>query len=599
MCTVLTPDARGEIRIHSQRPIVDWIMRRIDEPFVWGASREQLAAMMSECGLRIESCASTADIAERVLGGDARERFPDRTGELVVVAGKFEMSFALRSPLVSDLHDKRVQTLEAGLKRKTDEIGILTRVAVQISGTLDVEPLLNTILSSMADVFGFEHSMVLLHEASRDVLIVSASRGYSDAGIGAQVPIGKGVIGVVGRRKKLMRMGGVSAQRSYIQAAAEQMEKSGETIELPGLPDAASAVAIPLLTGEVLIGVFYVESTAPAVFDDDALALIEAVASLAAVAIQNARYHQAEKERLEELERANAALTEWNESSSRFIPYEFLAILGRNRLPDVQRGDHAELQMSTFFSDVRDYTTLVEGQGAEENFAFINEYLTYMEAPIKAHEGFIDSYRGDGIMALFARSADDAVMAAVESLHALGRLNAVRVGRGDRPVRIGIGIDTGLLMLGTIGGLTRLSASVIGDSANTASRIESLTKRYAASVLISERTRDGCTYAKRCRARVIDRVRPHGKATPITLYEVLEGLPDDELNGKLASLDEFEEGFRLYQTGKPGDGLVHFAAALKAFPADRAAQLYVGRCWHFIENGVPDGWDGVTTMTAK
>jgi adenylate cyclase len=499
---------------------------------------------------------------------------------------------------MTEQDDKRLQELEAELKRKTDEIGILTRVAVELSGTLDLGPLLTTILASMDDVFGFEHSMVLLLDSSRDVLVVAASRGYDQAGIGAEVPVGKGVIGVVGKRKKLMRMGGVKAQRGYMKAASGKGGDS-EEVALPGLPDVDSIVAIPLLKGAELIGVFYVESERAAVFDDSDLALIEAIASQAAIAIQNARYHQAEKERLEELQRANESLTEWNESSSRFIPYEFLSILGRDRLPEVKRGDHAELDMSTFFSDVRDYTTLVEGQGPEQNFAFINEYLTYMEAPIREHEGFIDSYRGDGIMALFAGCADDAVTAAVESMNALARLNEVRTGRGEAPVRIGIGIDTGHLMLGTIGGQMRLSAGVIGDSANTASRIESLTKRYGVSVLISENTRDACKNSEKYRMRPIDRVRPRGKANPITLYEVLEGLPDEELQGKLAGLAEFEEGWRLYQGGDPGEGLVHFAAALKAAPGDRAAQLYIGRCWNFIENGVPDDWDGVITMTTK
>ncbi len=500
---------------------------------------------------------------------------------------------------MSEPGDKRLQELETALKRRTDEIGILTRVAVELGGMLELEPLLGAILTSMDDVFGFEHSMVLLYDASREVLAVAASRGYADSGIGAEVALGNGVIGVVGKRKKLMRMGGVTMQRRYIEAAGQQMNQGGEAVRLPGLPDAASVVAIPLVKRGELIGVFYVESTKPALFDDGDLALLEAIASQAAIAIQNARYHRAEKERLGELQRANASLTEWNESSSRFIPHEFLAILGRERLPEVRRGDHAELEMSTFFSDVRDYTTLVEGQGAEQNFAFINEYLTYMEAPIKAHAGFIDSYRGDGIVALFAGPPDDAVVAAVDSLRALGRLNQVRVDRGDPAVRIGIGIDTGHLMLGTIGGEMRLSAGVIGDSANTASRIESLTKRYGASVLISERTRSGCRDAERYWMRAIDRVRPRGKANPIALYEILEGLPDDELSGKLASREEFERGLGLYQAGEPGDGLVHFAAALKTFPADRAAQIYVGRCWQFIENGVPDGWDGVFTMTTK
>jgi adenylate cyclase len=473
--------------------------------------------------------------------------------------------------------DDRVRELEAILARKSNETSILARVAVEMASTLELDALLTRVLSLLDEVFGFRHSMVLLHDAPRGVLVVRASRGYSESGIGAEVEIGQGVIGVVAKRRKLLRMGGVSAQRGYLEASAQQTSHATPATKLPGLPDTMSVVAIPLVKGEELIGVFHVESADRAAFDDADQSLIEAVASLAAVAIQNA---------------------EWNESSRRFVPHEFLGILGRSRLTDVQRGDHAELVMSTFFSDVRGYTKMVEGQGAPENFAFINEYLTYMEAPIVAHRGFVDSYRGDGIVALFAGSPNDAVRAAVESLDALRELNEVREHRGDPPIRIGIGIDTGLLMLGTVGGAMRLSAGVIGDSANTASRIEELTKRYAATILISERTREGCE-VDRYRMRAIDRVRPQGKTNAITLYEVLDGLPEPELAGKLSTREEFELGLRHYQAGEPGAGLVHFASALKAFPSDRAAQLYVGRCWHFIEHGVPEGWDGVTTMTAK
>jgi adenylate cyclase len=470
--------------------------------------------------------------------------------------------------------DPRTQQLEAQLQRKTDEIAILTRVALELSGMLELGALLEKILEAMDGVFGFRHSMVLLRDPIRDVLVVAASRGYAESGVGAEVPIGKGVIGVVGKRKKLMRMGGLSLQRDYVQAAGQRANVDAKAVVLPGLQSPASVVAVPLVKRDELIGVFYVESTSMAVFEDRDQSLIEAIASQAAVAIENARFH---------------------ESSRQFVPHEFLRILGRERLPEVRRGDHAELEMSTFFSDVRDYTTLVEGQGAEENFAFINEYLTYMEEPIRAHGGFIDSYRGDGIMALFAGPAERAVAAAVGSLEALQRFNAARVARGERAIRIGIGIDTGRLMLGTIGGRERLSAGVIGDSANTASRIESLTKRYGAAVLVSEHTRSGCD-ADRWRMRRVDRIRPRGKAKPIEIYEVLDGLEASELEGKLASRDAFEEGVRLYQTGAPGDGLVCFATALKTCPGDRAAQLYIGRCWNFIENGVPDGWDGVMAI---
>ena len=491
----------------------------------------------------------------------------------------------------------RVADLEAQLKRKTDEIDILTRVAGQLGGTLDLAPLLDIILTSMDEAFGFQHSMVLLCDPDSEVLAVAASRGYETSGVGAEVPVGTGVIGVVAKRRKLMRLGGVSAQRGYAESMATDREPETSPVPLPGLPDVGSVIAIPLLKRDELIGVFYVESPKLAAFDDHDLALVEAVASQAAIAIQNARYVEAEVERSEQLLHANDELVAWNKATSRFVPYEFLAIIGRDRLTDVCRGDHAERQMSTFFSDVRNYTTMVEGQGPAENFSFINEYLTFMEGPIRAHDGFIDSYRGDGIMALFAGTCDDPVQAAIDSLRALTRLNQVREERGEAPIHIGIGIDTGHLMLGTIGGAERLSASVIGDSTNTAARIETLTKRYAAPILVSDHTLDGCADSDSYQARPVDRVRPKGMTRPITIHEVLDGLEGAELEGKLASRDDFVAGIELYQAGEPGEALVSFAGALRTYPADRAAQLYIGRCWNLIEHGLPDDWDGVVTLS--
>lgn len=501
--------------------------------------------------------------------------------------------------------DEDVERLHKELERKTGEVGILKRVAVELGGTLELGPLLETILASMDEVFGFSHAMVLLCDAPDETLTVAASRGYPESGVGAKVKTGEGIIGVVAKRRKLMRVGGMVMQRTYASAVRDRVRDGdgtdvGHDVPLPGLPNPVSMVAIPLVARDALIGVFAVESETAALFDDEDLGLIEAVANQAGLAIQNARLLQAEKERRAELEQANAQLTIWNEASARFVPYEFLEILGHRQLPDVRRGDSAHKQMSAFFSDIRGYTTIVESQGAQENFQFINEYLAYMELPIRDHSGIIESYHGDGILALFGGPPEDAVKAAVASLHALSAYNAeARVARGLDPVRIGIGIDTGWLMLGTMGGMRRLAASVIGDSANTASRVEGATKLYGAWVLITEHTRDLLADPSSFRMRAVDRVRPQGKKNSVALFELLDGLPEAELAGKLSSADAFAEGWELYRNGRPGDALVHFAEALRRYPSDRAAQLYVGRCWQLIEHGVPDGWDGVTDLKTK
>src|SRR6516162_7598112 len=111
---------------------------------------------------------------------------------------------------------ERVKTLEAQLARKDEAISTLARLAVALGAARELDGLLATLLASLDGAFGFEHSMVLLRDAQRDVLVVAASRGYPHPGLGAEVPIGKGVIGVVAKRKKLMRLGGVTSQRDYL-----------------------------------------------------------------------------------------------------------------------------------------------------------------------------------------------------------------------------------------------------------------------------------------------------------------------------------------------------------------------------------------------
>jgi hypothetical protein len=175
-------------------------------------------------------------------------------------------------------------------------------------------------------------------------------------------------------------------------------------------------------------------------------------------------------------------------------------------------------------------------------------------------------------------------------MEALQRLNAARVARGERAIRIGIGIDTGPLMLGTIGGRERLSAGVIGDSANTASRIESLTKRYGAAVLVSEHTRTAAKpTAGACDASIA--FVPAARRNRSRSTRCWTG---SKRRSSMARWPRATRSKKACGSTRPvprATGSCAFATALKTCPGDRAAQLYVGRCWNFIENGVPDGWD--------
>ncbi|HQI77247.1 MAG TPA: adenylate/guanylate cyclase domain-containing protein, partial [Candidatus Latescibacteria bacterium] len=134
---------------------------------------------------------------------------------------------------------------------------------------------------------------------------------------------------------------------------------------------------------------------------------------------------------------------EMQEAIRRFIPSEAFGLLGKSCVTDVRPGDHVEKTMTILFSDIRDFTPLSERMSPAENFDFINAYFRRMESVFVRHNGIIDKYMGDAVMALFPTSPDDAVHCALEMLQRLsGFNNALKRKRGQAPIRVGIGLNT-------------------------------------------------------------------------------------------------------------------------------------------------------------
>jgi class 3 adenylate cyclase len=214
-------------------------------------------------------------------------------------------------------------------------------------------------------------------------------------------------------------------------------------------------------------------------------------------------------------------LKETNLSIERFVPHAFLAIVGKPSIVDVALGDNKRRTMTILFSDIRNFTTLSEKMTPDENFAFINSYLERMGPVIRDHNGFIDKYIGDAIMALF-ETADDAVRAGIAMVETLKQFNVARESSGLNPIDIGIGINSGSLMLGTIGEKHRMDGTVISDAVNLASRMEGLTKVYRTGLLISQYTYEHLADPKAYDIRPIDVVVVKGKSQPVVVFEVFD-----------------------------------------------------------------------------
>lgn len=279
-----------------------------------------------------------------------------------------------------------------------------------------------------------------------------------------------------------------------------------------------------------------------------------------------------------DLQKALKAEVKLTDAYGRFVPHQFLHLLGYESIIDVKLGDNVQQEMSVLFADIRNFTSLSERMTPQENFKFINYYLMRMEPCITDHNGFIDKYIGDGIMALFSGGADDAVKAGIAMLQTLATYNLTREERNYAPIQMGIGINTGSLMLGTVGGESRMDGTVISDAVNLASRLEGLTKNYGVPLLISHHTFSALTIPSDYGIRLIDRVKVKGKSELVTVYEVFDADLPEVREAKSIAKTAFESAWRLYDRSRFSEAAQLFEDCVLRNPGDRVAAIYLDRC---------------------
>ncbi|MCP2727046.1 response regulator [Limnofasciculus baicalensis] len=292
-------------------------------------------------------------------------------------------------------------------------------------------------------------------------------------------------------------------------------------------------------------------------------------------------------------------LAKINAAYGRFVPHNFLKFLGRESIIDVQLGDQIQKEMTILFSDIRSFTTLSEGMSPEDNFNFLNSYLNRVSPVIRAHQGFIDKYIGDAVMALFPQSPDHAVSGAIEMQKQVTIYNQHRRKKGYVPIAIGIGLHTGTLMLGTIGERERMESTVISDAVNLASRLEGLTKLYGAGIVISENTLYTLDDLEKYSYRFLDRVKVKGKNSAVAIFEVYSGDSERLKKLKIETQTSFEEAIVFYYRQKFDIAKQMFEDVLHINPQDKAAMLYISRCDNYQKYGVPEEWAGVESLQEK
>lgn len=292
----------------------------------------------------------------------------------------------------------------------------------------------------------------------------------------------------------------------------------------------------------------------------------------------------------------------YNNAASRFVPREFLDHLNRKSLTDVRLGDHVEHEMCVLFTDIRDFTALSESLTPQENFDFLNSYLRQVTPIIRAHHGFVDKYIGDAIMALFPRSAADALKAAIQLQDRVSYYNRGREVAGYVPIRVGIGLHRGKCILGTIGEEERMQTTVISDAVNVASRIEGLTKTFGVSLLVSGAIVDALSQHERDahKLRELSAVKAKGKTRSVDIYECFDNDPEDLVKHKERTAEAFDTGMNEFRKGMFLTAGRIFARIAEMNPRDSVAAHYRDSCTLTVvrdRGSVP--WDGAETIEVK
>ena len=278
------------------------------------------------------------------------------------------------------------------------DLATVMKASQVISGEMMLDKLLAKLMKILIENAGAQKGFLILEQAGKLLIEAEGAAKEDSITVLQSVPIES--VGVYGSTGLLS-----SAIINYVARTKESVVLNDATREGQFTKDSyitqnqpKSILCVPLINQDKLISIVYLENNlAAGAFTPDRLEVIKLLSAQAAIAIANAKLYSEVKE-------SESKLTQFNEASSRFVPSQFLQFLEKESIVDIKLGDSVQKEMSVLFSDIRDFTTLSESMTPEDNFKFINAYLSRMEPAIVAHQGFIDKYIGDAIMALFGIS---------------------------------------------------------------------------------------------------------------------------------------------------------------------------------------------------
>jgi class 3 adenylate cyclase/CHASE2 domain-containing sensor protein len=271
--------------------------------------------------------------------------------------------------------------------------------------------------------------------------------------------------------------------------------------------------------------------------------------------------------------------------------------------PELPKLGGEKKTLSVMFSDIRGFTTISEKLTPEQLAKLINEYLTPMTSLVFEHGGTLDKYIGDALMAIFGAPVDQpdhALRCARTAVHMMRELAKLQErwrmeGNNYPPIDIGIGINSGPMVVGNMGGNQRFDYTVLGDNVNLASRLEGTNKEYRSHIIISEATYVLCN--GQVAARELGAVRVKGKKEPVKIFELLDDKPPAGEIGQVIEI--FNSGIAKFRTQQWEAARQEFRKVLEIWPNDGPPHAYIDFCNDMEKEPPGTDWDGVYTMTHK
>ena len=242
--------------------------------------------------------------------------------------------------------------------------------------------------------------------------------------------------------------------------------------------------------------------------------------ALAFVAAQSFITAKNREDSMKRIKKMSDNLTETNEIYYKFVPKEFLTLLGKDNITDVQLDDRSTKCLTLLSADVRDFTVMSEKLSEDEVFEVLNQYLSTIGPIIRDHGGFIEKYLGDGIIVLFPNNGDRAVECAIAIQNAVAKLNDEFHLKDGDTFRIGIGLHYGEVVLMTVGEEDRMTGLTISGAVNTVLRLESLTKKYKQPIVISQTLVDQHNLMDKYDLSVLDTIRLDDEDKDEVIYAV-------------------------------------------------------------------------------